>query len=79
MLEMDRWRRYWNEEPWGTHRDNLHMAVLAVELRKLRLTKGSKVPDIDEFLFKLPEDPKEKRKSLNAKLYAMVEASRVKK
>jgi hypothetical protein len=32
--DFDLLHRYWNEEPWGPWRDNLHTAILAREVRR---------------------------------------------
>lgn len=53
--EFEAWSRYWNEEPWGPYRDNLHAAMLAVQFIRPHLKEGSKVPPISEFMFKLPD------------------------
>lgn len=35
------WQQYWEEEPWGPFRDNLHTAILAREVRRPYLRKGA--------------------------------------
>lgn len=74
--EMQRWHRYWIEEPWGTYRDNLHAAMIAVELRRPQARKGSKL-SIDTFMWKPKDTAREKRAGLNAKLLAIVKAKAV--
>lgn len=46
MLEM-----YWEEEPWGPWRDNLHVGIVAREVLR---AGGFKVPKIDVFMLKKP-------------------------
>ena len=57
VRELNRWERYWNEESWGPHRDNLHAALIVSELTKqMYLQAGLKPPHLEEFLFKHHED-----------------------
>ena len=53
--EFEAWSRYWNEEPWGPYRDNLHAAMLAVQIIRPHLKEGTKVPPIGEFMFVKPD------------------------
>ena len=32
---------YWNEEPWGPYRDNLHAALIICELLRPKLKEGA--------------------------------------
>lgn len=43
------WRRYWDEEPWGPWRDNLHAALIAREVKRPYLPKGTK-SKLDDFM-----------------------------
>lgn len=45
--------RYWAEEPWGSHRDNMHAAIIATEIR--RTMRPKKPIDIDQFFVVNPE------------------------
>jgi hypothetical protein len=46
------WQRYFEVEPWGPWRDNLHAAVIAREVRRTMQTKrGSKI-SLDQFMLK---------------------------
>lgn len=38
--ELERWARYWTEEPWGTMRDNMHAGLIISELLKPHLPEG---------------------------------------
>jgi len=48
------WQRYWQEEPWGPYRANIHAALIAREVRRPQLRKGSKC-EIDDFMVVNPE------------------------
>lgn len=37
--------RYWNEEPWGAYRDNLHAAIVAREVRRTAFKGKHRVSD----------------------------------
>lgn len=41
--------RYWQAEPWGTWRDNLHAALIAAQARAPYLKKGAK-NDLNDFM-----------------------------
>lgn len=51
--DYDLLRRYWNKEPWGPYRDNLHAAIIAREVRRGNY-KGEHL--LDQFMVMLPED-----------------------
>lgn len=46
------WRRYWDAEPWGAWRDNMHAAVIAREVR--RTTGRGSAPKLDVFMLRDP-------------------------
>jgi hypothetical protein len=46
------WARYWNEEPWGAYRDNLHAAMLCIQFLRPHVKKGTKLPPLDQFMLK---------------------------
>ena len=52
------WQRYWDFEPWGPWRDNLHTAVLAREIRRPQVRRGSTI-DLDQFMAKGPQARKD--------------------
>ena len=49
--ELMRWARYWSIEPWGPHRDNIHAAMLCVQVLRPYLPQNSKI-GIDDFMLK---------------------------
>lgn len=55
MRELERWARYWNEEPWGAYRDNLHAGLIISELLRPHLPEGANVK-IEGFLLRPKED-----------------------
>lgn len=42
--------RYWGEEPWGPYRDNLHAAIIAMQIIKAAYPKAK--PKFDDFMLK---------------------------
>lgn len=50
--DYDLLQRYWYEEPWGSYRDNVHMAVIAREVRRANYKGEHK---LDDFMLKSPE------------------------
>lgn len=57
--EIDRWRLYWGEEPWGPYRDNMHAAMIVTELLKPNLKEGVVLP-LSTYMFEHQEDRKER-------------------
>jgi hypothetical protein len=55
VRELERWARYWYEEPWGPHRDNLHAALIVTELLRPQVQEGANL-NIDNFMLKPKED-----------------------
>jgi hypothetical protein len=51
---------YWQEEPWGPYRDNLHFAMLCREVIRPYLRKGAKV-QIEDFMLRPEEQKKASR------------------
>jgi hypothetical protein len=54
--ELLRWRRYWNEEPWGSYRDNMHAAMIVSELLKPHYKYGARPLAMSDFMFEQQED-----------------------
>lgn len=50
--ELDDWLRYWQAEPWGATRDNLHAAMIASTLANLMGGRNSKRATIDDFMLR---------------------------
>lgn len=69
--------RYWQQEPWGPWRDNLHAAVIAAEVRRPHLKKGKKV-QLDDFMLRHPDDVAEeqeaKRRAATRNLFQLFKA-----
>lgn len=51
--------RYEKIEPFGSQRDNWHMAVLASILSRVHTPKGKRAPTVEDFMFVDPETRKE--------------------
>jgi hypothetical protein len=49
------WQMYWTAEPWGPWRDNMHVAILAKEIRRPQVRSGTKI-DLDQFMMRDPAD-----------------------
>jgi hypothetical protein len=62
VQELERWAKYWSEEPWGAYRDNLHAALIVSELLKPHLERGAKLSLLD-FMFEHPEDRKKRSRA----------------
>jgi hypothetical protein len=60
---------YWDEEPWGAWRDNLHAAIIAREVRRPWLKQGA-ADSLDGFMVVNPEVRRKNR------LQGLVEALR---
>lgn len=50
LSEYSQWQRYWDEEPWGPWRDNLHAALIARKVHNMLRGKNSPAASIDEFM-----------------------------
>jgi hypothetical protein len=48
------WQKYWVEEPWGPFRENLHAAIIAREVRRPNMRKGTRTK-LDDFMVVNPE------------------------
>ncbi len=47
------WQMYWAAEPWGPWRDNMHVAILAKEIRRPQVRSGTMI-DLDQFMMREP-------------------------
>lgn len=63
------WQKYWDFEPWGAWRDNLHAAILAREIRRPHLRRGSKI-GIEPFMVKSPST---RRKESEQNLFTVLQ------
>lgn len=71
VRELGRWARYWNEEPWGPLRDNMHAAAIAMEVARPYLKEGAKL-SMSRFMYTPVEDRKKQAQvSFVAQLEAM--------
>jgi hypothetical protein len=61
--EFDRWSRYWAQESWGPYRDNLHAAMICVQLLRPHLKDERKVPLISDFMLEPVAHQKERNAS----------------
>lgn len=73
--EIERWRRYWGEEPWGPHRDNMHAALIAVEVLRPHMPEGSRALTIADFMLEHPEEVKARK---NTQIMALLETQAIK-
>ena len=62
------WRKYWQVEPWGPWRDNMHAAIIARELRRPQVKPGTRVTH-EEFMLR---DPLERKRQGNLNLLAFL-------
>lgn len=49
-LDYDMLRQYWDQEPWGTWRDNMHIAILAHHIRSALLGSKGVLPMYSYFV-----------------------------
>ena len=54
--EMDRWRRYWDEENWGPRRYNMHAAMMVTSLINVQRAEGVQPLFWEDFMFRHPDD-----------------------
>jgi hypothetical protein len=70
--EFMRWRKYWEFEPWGPWRDNMHAALIARSVLQPHVKKGSKI-SLDDFMLMLPDLRRQKdQKEASARLVDML-------
>ena len=63
--EFSKWERYYAQEPFGAHRDNLHAAMIA---QQLWLAMAGRKTEIDSFMFKPAKTDEEKRRLIGSAL-----------
>lgn len=54
--------RFYQEEPWGPWRDNVHAALIAREVARLRMKPNARV-EIDNWMLEHPDKRRRKRLS----------------
>lgn len=54
--------RYYQEEPWGAWRDNMHAALIAREIARTRMKPRAQI-DLDPWMVQHPEKRRRKRLS----------------
>lgn len=47
------WQRFWDFEPWGPWRDNLHAGIIAREIRRGTSRRGAKL-GLEPYMVKSP-------------------------
>lgn len=67
------WVAYWEVEPWGPWRDNVHAAIIAREVIRAnpRLKRGAKMPDLSHFML---IDPATRQRAANERVVAVLQA-----
>lgn len=73
--DFDLLQRYWLAEPWGPYRDNLHAAMITLQLMRPHLKKGVSLT-IDDLMYKpadvRAEETKTKRERATRNLYGLL-------
>lgn len=64
------WQRYWDVEPWGPWRDNLHAAIISREIRRRGARRGARI-GVDQFMVKSPTT---RRKESEQNLFTLLQA-----
>lgn len=54
--DFDLLARFWDHEPWGPWRDNMHAALICRELRRPYLKDPMKPTPLGEFMLREPEE-----------------------
>jgi len=49
------WQRYWDAEPWGPWRDNVHAAIVAREVRRM-IARDRAAPKLEAFMLRDPTE-----------------------
>jgi hypothetical protein len=63
--ELDDWAAYWQVEPWGPFRDNLHAGLIASVIANVYRRKGSRAFTWVDFLLQERDPEAEKAKAAN--------------
>lgn len=50
--EIAEWHLYWQHEPWGSYRDNMHAALICSILANVHRKKGTPEITYDQFMLK---------------------------
>ena len=58
--ELFEWYKYWQMEPWGSYRDNIHAGLIASTLANAFMSKGKRVNYQDFMLVDRREHAKKK-------------------
>ena len=58
-MELAEWEAYWQAEPWGAYRDNIHTGLVCSILANVNRRKGS--PELTYEDFMLVEKEQQKR------------------
>lgn len=71
--ELDDWFAYWNLEPWGAYRDNLHMATLTALTFNINRGNGQQAKKPEDFMYRehVPANDEIKTLKFVAELRAM--------
>jgi hypothetical protein len=59
--DFDLLARYWEAEPWGPWRDNMHAALICREIRRPYLKDPTKLTPLIEFMIRPPEEIAQER------------------
>lgn len=50
--ELDSWELFWQVEPWGSYRDNIHAGIIASAVLAPHVQRGKKAPIYTDFLLR---------------------------
>lgn len=64
--ELDSWQLFWNEEPWGAYRDNMHAALIIANLLRPHMEDPARAVDLHAFMFENPLDRRERERQATA-------------
>lgn len=78
--EFDLWQQYWNQEPWGPYRDNLHTGIIAAMTYNMQRPKGKPPLHAKDFVMVTREaDSENKTASALNWFKAMADATKAKR
>lgn len=72
--EFDLWARYWQAEPWGAMRDNMHAGLVCSSVIAPHVRRGKKAPTYKDYMLKDAATALEERMAGTASTLAALRA-----
>lgn len=61
--ELHDWTLFWQAEPWGSVRDNLHAGLIAAAVHAPHVRRGKKGPTFKDFMLRDAASAQEERRA----------------